>query len=160
MKPQRPYLLRALYDWIVDSEEIPYLLVDATTEGVEVPREHVQDGQIILNVGPNAVRDLHISDEYMMFASRFDGRHFEIVLPMSSVRAIYCKDSGEGMVFPDETLNKDISTTVLSAGKAAVKDSTASGIRSDQAAESETADKDQGDDGDDPPDSPPTLRLV
>ena len=54
MKSQRPYLLRALYDWIVDSEEVPYVLVDATAEGVEVPLDHVQDGQIVLNMGPNA----------------------------------------------------------------------------------------------------------
>lgn len=106
MKSQRPYLLRALYDWIVDSEEVPYVLVDATAEGVEVPLDHVQDGQIVLNMGPNAVRDLHIGDDYVMFGSRFDGRHFDIVLPMPSVRAIYCKDSGEGMVFPEETLSK------------------------------------------------------
>ena len=106
MKPQRPYLLRALYDWIVDSDEVPYVLVDATAAGVEVPVEHVQDGQIVLNMGPNAVRDLHISDDYVMFGSRFDGRHFDIVLPMVSVRAIYCKDSGEGMVFPEETLSQ------------------------------------------------------
>ena len=106
MKSQRPYLLRALYDWIVDSDEVPYVLVDATGEGVEVPIDHVQDGQIVLNMGPNAVRDLHIGDDYVMFGSRFDGRHFDIVLPMPSVRAIYCKDSGEGMVFPEETLNQ------------------------------------------------------
>ena len=106
MKSQRPYLLRALYDWIVDSDEVPYVLVDATAEGVEVPIDHVQDGQIVLNMGPNAVRDLHIGDDYVMFGSRFDGRHFDIVLPMPSVRAIYCKDSGEGMVFPEETLNQ------------------------------------------------------
>ena len=52
MKPQRPYLLRALYDWIVDSGEVPYILVDATVEGVVVPQEHIQDGKIVLNIGP------------------------------------------------------------------------------------------------------------
>jgi stringent starvation protein B len=106
VKSQRPYLLRALYSWIVDSGEIPHLLVDATGPEVQVPLDHVEDGQIILNIGANAVLELHIGDEYAMFGSRFDGRHYDIVLPMDSIRAIYCKDSGEGMVFPDETLAK------------------------------------------------------
>ena len=102
MNPQRPYLLRALYQWIVDSDEVPYLLVDATVDGVQVPSEHVQDGQIVLNIGANAIRDLSLGDEFAMFSSRFNGAAMEIVLPMASIRAIYCKDSGEGMVFPEE----------------------------------------------------------
>lgn len=103
MKQQRPYLLRAIYQWIVDSDEVPYVLVDATTPGVSVPAEHVQDGQIILNVSETATRDLHIGDEFLMCSSRFDGRPFEVCLPMASIKAIYAKESGEGMVFPDET---------------------------------------------------------
>ena len=103
MKPQRPYLLRGLYDWIIDSDEVPYVLVDAEVEGVSVPLEHVQDGQIVLNLGPSAVRDLHIGEDYVMCSSRFSGKHFELCLPMLSIKAIYCKESGQGMVFPDET---------------------------------------------------------
>ena len=72
MKAQRPYLLRALYDWIVDSDELPYLLVDATVDCIEVPMEHVEDGQIVFNVGPKAVQNMHIGEEYMMFGSRFN----------------------------------------------------------------------------------------
>ena len=102
MKPQRPYLVRELYDWIVDSGEVPHLLVDAEVEGVVVPTEHVQDGQIVLNIGPNAVRDLQLGDEYVMFSGRFSGVAMELVLPMQSIRAIYCRDSGEGMAFPEE----------------------------------------------------------
>ena len=102
MKPQRPYLVRALYDWIVDSDEIPYLLVDATVEGVVVPTEHVQDDQIVLNIGPNAVRDLQLGDDYAMFSGRFSGVAMELVVPMQSIKAIYCRDSGEGMAFPEE----------------------------------------------------------
>ena len=94
--------MRALYDWIVDSDEIPHLLIDATVEGVEVPAEHVRDGQIVLNVGPNAVRDLQLGDEYVMFSGRFSGVAMNIALPMASIRAIYARDSAQGMVFPDE----------------------------------------------------------
>ena len=103
MKAQRPYLLRALYEWIVDSGEVPYVLVDATVADVAVPAEHVKDGQIVLNIGPNAVRDLSLGDEYVMCSGRFDGRVFEICLPMLSIKAIYCKDTAQGMVFPEET---------------------------------------------------------
>lgn len=103
MKQQRPYLLRAIHEWIVDSQAIPYVLVDATIDGVRVPEEHIQDGQIVLNISANATRDLHIGDEYLMCSSRFDGRAFEVCLPMASIKAIYAKESGEGMVFPEET---------------------------------------------------------
>lgn len=102
MKAQRPYLLRALYEWIIDSDEIPYLLVDATVAGVSVPEAHVQDGQIVLNMSPNAVRDLVMDDAFVMCSGRFSGQPFELYLPMSSIRAIYAKDTREGMVFPEE----------------------------------------------------------
>ena len=102
MKPQRPYLLKALYEWIVDSDEVPYILVDATVEGVQVPQQHVQDGQIVLNLGPNAVRDLVIEEQHIMCGGRFGGQHFDIYLPMAAVLAIYAKDTRQGMVFPDE----------------------------------------------------------
>lgn len=104
MKSQRPYLLRAIYEWIQDSGEIPYLLVDANVADVLVPTEHVEDGQIVLNIGANAIRDLELGDEFVMFSSRFDGRVMELSLPIASIKAIYCKDSGEGMVFPEESL--------------------------------------------------------
>jgi stringent starvation protein B len=102
VKAQRPYLLRALYEWIIDSDEIPYLLVDATVAGVSVPEAHVQDGQIVLNMSPNAVRDLVMDDAFVMCSGRFGGQPFELYLPMSSIRAIYAKDTREGMVFPEE----------------------------------------------------------
>lgn len=102
MKSQRPYLLRALYEWVVDNDDVPHVLVDATAEGVVVPSEHVKDGQIVLNLGPNAVRDLVLEADYVMCNSRFDGRPFELYLPMASILAIYGRDSRHGMVFPDE----------------------------------------------------------
>jgi len=102
VKPQRPYLLRALYEWIVDCDQIPYVLVDATVAGVQVPQEHIKDGQIVLNMGPNAVQDLVIDDQYVMCGGRFGGKHFELYVPMLAVLAIYAKDTRKGMVFPDE----------------------------------------------------------
>ena len=102
MKAQRPYLLRALYEWVVDSDDVPHVLVDATADRVVVPAEHVKDGQIVINLSPNAVRDLVLEQDYVMCNSRFGGQPFELYLPMASIRAIYGRDSRQGMVFPDE----------------------------------------------------------
>ena len=107
MKPRRPYLLRALYDWIVDSGEIPNILVDAEIDGVVVPQEHVQGGQIVLNISPQAVRNLNLGDEYVMCEGRFSGRSMELVLPSVSIRASYCRDSGQGLAFDDEDMQQD-----------------------------------------------------
>ena len=107
MKSRRPYLLRALYDWIVDSGEIPNILVDAEIDGVVVPQEHVQDGQIVLNISPQAVRNLNLGDEYVMCEGRFSGRSIELVLPIASIQAIYCRDSGQGLAFDDEDIRHE-----------------------------------------------------
>ena len=103
MKPRRPYLLRALYEWILDSDEVPNILVDTEVPGVVVPTEYVQDGQIVLNISPTAVKDLSLGNDYVMCFGRFSGRNFEIVLPIESIRAIYFRDSGQGLAFEDET---------------------------------------------------------
>ncbi len=160
MKPQRPYLLRALYDWIVDSGEIPYVLVDATVSEVAVPAEHVKDGQIVLNIGPNAVRDLSLGDDYVMCSGRFDGRVFEICLPMNSIKAIYSKDTAQGMVFPEETLS---APGLPGSHEPAAHDSS---VPDEAAAAEENKDNvpvvsQQVDvEGSDKPAGPPNLRLV
>jgi stringent starvation protein B len=102
VKPRRPYFLRALYDWIVDSGETPYVLVDATVAGVQVPSEYVEDGKIVLNMSPDAVRDLDLDTDYVSCSSRFGGKHFPVHLPMASIQAIYCKANGQGMAFEPE----------------------------------------------------------
>jgi len=104
VKRRRPYLLRALYEWIVDSGEVPNVLVDAEIYGVVVPSEHVRDGQIVLNISPQAVRNLSLGNDYVMCEGRFSGRSVELILPIESVRAIYCRDSGQGLAFDDEDL--------------------------------------------------------
>ena len=95
-----PYLIRAINDWILDNGCTPYLIVDATIEEVSVPREHIKDGQIVLNIGPQAIRDFSISDEYVMFSGRFSGVAHEICAPIASVMGIIAKENGEGMWFP------------------------------------------------------------
>tara|TARA_B100000767_G_C19766771_1_gene537932 strand:- start:5 stop:445 length:441 start_codon:yes stop_codon:yes gene_type:complete len=115
VKARRPYLMRALYEWILDSEEIPNILVDTEREDVIVPREFVKDGQIVLNISPDAVRGLSITDDYLMCEGRFSGRSFEVILPMASIRAIYCRGSGQGLVFEDEDYPLDITSEGLTS---------------------------------------------
>ena len=91
-----------MVDWIIDCGHTPYVLVDATVTGVSVPVEHVQDGRIILNLSPSAVRDLAIDQHGVGCNGRFSGRSFPLYLPMASVAAIYARETGEGMVFEPE----------------------------------------------------------
>jgi stringent starvation protein B len=99
VKSKRPYLLRALFEWIVDSELTPHILVAADDESVLVPRQYVSDSKIVLNVSPSAVRDLHFGDDYVMFNGRFDGAPLAVEVPVAFVLAIYAKETGEGMMF-------------------------------------------------------------
>lgn len=99
MTPNRPYLLRALFDWICDNNCTPYLLVDATLEGVEVPQEHVSGGRIVLNASATAVANFDITNEAVTFSTRFSGRDTWIAVPMAAVLAIYAKETQEGMTF-------------------------------------------------------------
>ncbi len=98
-QPKRPYLLRAIYDWIVDSDMTPYVLVNADAPGVSVPAEHVKDGRIVLNVAPNAVAELAMDREALACNCRFAGAPFSVYLPMPSIEAIYARETGEGMAF-------------------------------------------------------------
>lgn len=102
MKSRRPYLIRALYDWIVDSDATPFILVKAQSDAVLVPRDYVKDGQITLNIAPSAVRDLLIDDELMTFAGRFAGQSVDVCIPLSAIGAIYARESGDGMLFDTE----------------------------------------------------------
>lgn len=95
--PQQPYLLRAIYEWCVDSAYTPHIsvLVDARTQ---VPQAYVKDGMIVLNIGPNAVRDLTIDNEWVSFSARFGGIAQEVFVPVENVLAIYARETGEGLV--------------------------------------------------------------
>lgn len=102
MTSNRPYLVRAFYDWLVDNGLTPYLLVKAEGDGVEVPQQFVEDGRITLNITPSAVRDLELGNEYISFNARFSGRPMDIFFPVSSVMGIYAQENGSGMLFPEE----------------------------------------------------------
>lgn len=104
MSSNRPYLLRAMYEWIVDNQCTPHLLVDVRDERVKVPREHVRDGQIVLNINPSAIGQFQWDNEHIEFSARFAGVARNMWIPMTSVLAIYARENGEGMAF---TLDAD-----------------------------------------------------
>jgi len=107
MTQSRPYLLRGIYDWLIDNEQTPYLLVDAEAEGVNVPLEHVQDGKIILNISLTATRDLELSNDGVSFNARFGGKPMIVNVPIMAALALYSKENGRGMMFPEETTDND-----------------------------------------------------
>ena len=117
MTSSRPYLVRALYEWIIDNGCTPHLVVDATLEGVEVPQEHVKDGQIVLNVSPVAVQELSIDDYYVSFNGRFAGISRRILVPMGAMLGVYARENGEGMMFKAETSTEPQSPTPSESGE-------------------------------------------
>jgi stringent starvation protein B len=96
---QRPYLLRAMHQWMTDNDLTPHIVVDAGQDSVFVPAEHVKDDKIILNVGYSATRDLEMSNEDVSFEARFDGVAQNIQVPIEAVLGIYARETGQGMVF-------------------------------------------------------------
>jgi stringent starvation protein B len=100
--PRRPYLLRALHEWMTDSGQTPHIVVDAAIEGVVVPRQYVKDGKIILNVGYSATAGLVLKNDGISFSARFGGVAFDVSLPVHAVLGIYARETGQGMVFSDE----------------------------------------------------------
>ena len=102
MTPSRPYLIRALYDWIVDNGMTPYVLVNAEDEQVVVPRQFVEGGKIVLNINPSAVQNLELGNGYVEMDARFSGSPMHVSVPVMSVLAIYARENGKGMVFTEE----------------------------------------------------------
>ena len=94
MKPRRPYLLRALHEWISDSGETPHIVVDAAAEGVTVPRQYVKDGKIVLNVSFSATQLLKLGNDFVSFEARFGGVGFAVMVPVRAILGIYARETG------------------------------------------------------------------
>lgn len=107
MNSSRPYFLRALHEWIVDNGLTPHLMVNATFPGVVVPPEHIKDGKIVLNIAPQAIRELRIQNKLLTFDARFSGVTRNIHLPMKAIEAIYALENGRGMVFEQDEDDDD-----------------------------------------------------
>ena len=99
MTSNRPYLIRAIYQWVMDNQMTPYLLVDASVKGVQVPGEHIKQGHIVLNVRSDVVNALDLGNERIVFEAKFSGVIHALVVPVGAVREIFAKESGEGLQF-------------------------------------------------------------
>jgi stringent starvation protein B len=99
LNSSRPYITRAIYEWIVDNDCTPHLLVDVDFEGVEVPQAYVTDGQIVLNISPSAVVGLELGNDLILFNGRFGGVATDIAVPIKAILGIYARENGQGMVF-------------------------------------------------------------
>ena len=102
MTSSKPYLFRAIYQWLLDCELTPYVMVDALLPKVEVPEEYIEDDQIILDMTPSAIIDLEMGNHHVEFKARFSGVTRHIILPMPAILALYAYENGRGMVFTDE----------------------------------------------------------
>ena len=102
MNSNRPYLVRALYEWILDNQMTPHLLVDAHNPLAVLPSQFIQDGKIVLNISPSAVRGLVLGNEQISFNARFSGAAMDVAVPAEAVLGIYARENGRGMLFPED----------------------------------------------------------
>ena len=102
MTSSKPYLVRALYEWILDNDNTPYILVDTGSDRVSIPEGIADDGKVVLNLSPAAIHNLEMTNTEISFSARFNGVAEQIFVPVSSLLAIYARENGEGMMFPAE----------------------------------------------------------
>ncbi len=107
MTSLKPYLIRSIYEWIIDNNLTPHLLVDAENSNAILPKEFIEDGKIVLNIRPQAIQGLSLGNEEIEFNARFSGKPMRISTPVSAVLAIYAKENGKGMIFDQEDSDDD-----------------------------------------------------
>jgi stringent starvation protein B len=107
MTSLKPYLVRSVYEWIVDNDLTPYLLVDASHPDALLPEAFIEEGRIVLNIRPAAVQSLLLGNKDIEFNARFSGRPMHVVVPVKAILAVYAKENGRGMVFDDENDDSD-----------------------------------------------------
>ena len=107
MTSLKPYLIRSIYEWIIDNNLTPHLLVDAENPNAILPKEFIEDGKIVLNIRPQAIQGLSLGNEEIEFNARFSGKPMRISTPVSAVLAIYAKENGKGMIFDQEDSDDD-----------------------------------------------------
>ncbi len=158
LTPRRPYLLRAFYEWLLDNQLTPHLVVDVTLQDVQVPMEYARDGQIVLNIAPRAVGNLELANDEVRFNARFGGVPRQVSVPLAAVLAIYARENGAGTMFePEAAYDEDVASLNDD-------DNDASGFESETVMS--VIDGDKPDHNDDPDDEPPprggrpALRVV
>jgi len=161
MTPTKPYLLRAIYQWAIDNELTPQVLVDASHEGVSVPSAYVKDGQILLNVHPQAVNDLALNNDDVSFSARFGGNKWDVFFPMTAALAVFTRENGRGIFFQpehDDTGADEGIETQSRSGPRSVPDIAPAGSESGSETGSDSSGKDPETPG--PGRGRPNLRLV
>ncbi len=169
MTSHRPYLLRALYHWIVDNGMTPHLLVDAARPGVRVPPHTVQEGRVVLNVAERAVARLDMDNEAVSFTARFGGVSHPVVVPVGAILAIYARETGQGMALPEEAPGPGDDATATGAtadearargapGNEVVLGVVPGGVEEDAASPGDSGDDGHGDGDGDGGDGAPTPR--
>ncbi len=113
MNSSRPYLVRAIHEWIVDNGLTPHLLVNATLPGNQVPTQFIEDGRIVLNLSSTAVHGLVLGNDMVTFSARFSGKPFQVCVPVNAVIALYARENGKGMVFPEEHVSATSAKSVM-----------------------------------------------
>lgn len=109
MTSSQPYLLRAVYEWIIDNGMTPQLVVNATVKEARIPRAYIENDRIVLNIHPSAVRDLDLGNQSVSFSARFQGAPFQVYIPIGAIMAIYARENGNGLVFNE--VADEINTT-------------------------------------------------
>lgn len=129
LSSRRPYLIRALYEWVLENDCTPHLLVAADAPGVAVPSQFItEDGRITINVSPSAIRDLHMGNDWITFSARFSGRGYNISFPPGAVLALYARENGEGMLFGDPEVPPEPEASTPVADTATSTDTTRSAV--------------------------------
>lgn len=131
MTDNRPYLVRALHEWICDNGLTPYLLVDAAVAGVRVPQQAVKDGRVVLNIAPRAVTRLDLANDVISFQARFSGVAMLVVVPLEAVLAVYAMENGQGMMFPPAGAAPDDAAAEPPAASEAAAEATDADLVSD-----------------------------
>ncbi|CAD5359149.1 ClpXP protease specificity-enhancing factor [Enterobacter cancerogenus] len=157
LSPRRPYLLRAFYEWLLDNQLTPHLVVDVTLPGVQVPMEYARDGQIVLNIAPRAVGNLELANDEVRFNARFGGVPRVVSVPLAAVLAIYARENGAGTMFEPETAYDEDVASLNDEEGASENETVMSVIEGDK-----PDDSDDNDPDDDPPPrgGRPALRVV
>ncbi|MFN3436578.1 MAG: ClpXP protease specificity-enhancing factor [Acidovorax sp.] len=159
----RPYLIRALYEWCTDNGLTPYVAV-RVDDSVQVPREYVKDGEIVLNISFDATSSLQLGNEFIEFKARFGGKPREILVPVGRVIAIYARENGQGMAFPppvDNLVGGDVATTTTALAQVVAPTDAESAVTApvseDRVVQLVTTEEGKKDDGGDAPRPPPTA---
>ena len=124
LSPTRPYMVRAIFEWLEDNNLTPYIMVDTNQPNVNVPLEYIEDGRIVLNIASRATGNLKIDNDYVHFNARFGGVSREIWVPMSALMGIYAKENSQGMFFDASEYDNYQSTTSQQTSENATDDNT------------------------------------